>query len=137
LSGVGETGDVPAPLVVLDRSSCNAFVVGGGGSVVVAADPAGDFGCTIAIDSDGSGGDVDCNGGKTVISAPSNNNHLWALDSPTGQKAQIQVFAPAFTAQAPSPPGIAYDASDIIGCTVGGPTIADMGGGGVRPIPPT
>jgi Putative Flp pilus-assembly TadE/G-like len=135
LSGVGETGDVPAPLVVLDQSSCDALVVGGGGNVVVAADPAGDFGGTITIDSDGSGGDVGCNGGKTVISAPSNNNHLWALDSPTGQKAQIQVYAPAFTAQAPSPPGIAYDASDIIGCTVGGPAIADMGGAGVCPIP--
>jgi Putative Flp pilus-assembly TadE/G-like len=135
LSGVGETGDVPAPLVVLDRSSCNAFVVGGGGSVVVAADPAGDFGGTIAIDSDGSGGDVDCNGGKTVISAPSNNNHLWALDSPTGQKAQIQVFAPAFTAQTPSPPGRAYDPSDILGCAGGGATIAAMGGAGVCPIP--
>jgi len=135
LSRVGETGDVPAPLVVLDQSSCNALVVGGGGSVVVAADPGGGFGGTIAIDSDGSGGDVDCNGGKTVISAPSNNNHLWALDSPTGQKAEIQVFAPAFTAQAPSPPGLAYDSSDIIGCTGGGATIADMGGAGVCPVP--
>jgi Putative Flp pilus-assembly TadE/G-like len=135
LSRVGETGDVPAPLVVLDRSSCNALVVGGGGGVVVAADPGGDFGGTIAIDSDGSGGDVGCNGGKTVISAPSNNNHLWALDSPTGQQAQIQVFAPAFTAQASSPPGLAYDPSDIIGCTRGGATIADMGGAGVCPIP--
>ncbi len=134
LSGVGETGDVAAPLVVLDRSSCDALVVGGGGSVVVAADPGGAFGGTITIDSDGSGGDVGCNGGKTVISAPSNNNHLWALDSPTGQKAQIQVFAPAFTAQAPSPPGLAYDPSDVIGCTGGGPTIADMGGAGVCPI---
>ena len=135
LSGVGETGDVPAPLAVLDRSSCDALVVGGGGNIVVAADPAGDFGGTIAIDSDGSGGDVGCNGGKTVISAPSNNNHLWALDSPTGQKAQIQVYAPAFTAQTPSPPGLAYDASDVLGCTGGGPTIADMGGAGVCPIP--
>lgn len=135
LSGVGETGDVPAPLVVLDRNSCDALVVGGGGSVVVAADPGGDFGGTIAIDSDGSGGDVGCNGGKTVISAPSNNNHLWALDSPTGQKAQIQIFAPTFTAQAPSPPGLAYDLSDIIGCTGGGATIADMGGAGVCPVP--
>jgi Putative Flp pilus-assembly TadE/G-like len=135
LSGVGATGDVPAPLVVLDPTSCNALVVGGGGSVVVAADPGGDFGGTITIDSDGSGGDVDCNGGRTVISAPSNNGHLWALDSPTGQKAQIQVFGAAFTAQSPSPPGLAYDASDILGCTVGGPTIADMGGAGVCPIP--
>jgi hypothetical protein len=135
LSGVGETGDVAAPLVVLDRSSCDALVVGGGANVVVAADPGGNFGGTITIDSDGSGGDVDCNGGKTVISAPSNNNHLWALDSPTGPKAQIQVYAPAFTAQAPSPPGRAYDASDILGCTGGGPTIADMGGAGVCPIP--
>jgi hypothetical protein len=135
LSGVGETGDVAAPLVVLDRSSCNALVVGGGANVVVAADPGGNFGGTITIDSDASGGDVDCNGGRTVISAPSNNNHLWALDSPTGQKAQIQVYAPAFTAQAPNPPGRAYDASDILGCTGGGPTIADMGGAGVCPIP--
>jgi hypothetical protein len=135
LTRVGETGDVPAPLVVLDRNSCDAFVVGGGGSVVVAADPGGDFGGTITIDSDGSGGDVGCNGGKTVISAPSNNNHLWALDSPTGQEAQIQVFASAFTAQAPSPPGLAYDPSDIIGCIGGGATIADMGGAGVCPIP--
>jgi Putative Flp pilus-assembly TadE/G-like len=104
LTRVGETGDVPAPLVVLDRNSCDALVVGGGGSVVVAADPGGDFGGTITIDSDGSGGDVGCNGGKTVISAPSNNNHLWALDSPTGQEAQVQVFASAFTAQAPVRP---------------------------------
>jgi hypothetical protein len=80
-----ENGLEPAPLVVLDRTTCNALTVGGGGGVTVGNSGDGHSGL-IAIDSDGSGvasginGGDDCTGGKKVISAPSAQNHLWALD---------------------------------------------------------
>jgi hypothetical protein len=80
-----ENGLEPAPLVVLDRTSCNALTVGGGGGVTVGNSGDGHSGL-IAIDSDGSGvpsginGEDSCTGGKKVINAPSAGNHLWALD---------------------------------------------------------
>jgi Putative Flp pilus-assembly TadE/G-like len=119
LSDVGETGEVAAPLVVLDETACRALILEGSGEVVVAADPAGEYGGAIAVDSDGS----DCGGGSndTVIVA-SNNNNLWALDTPSGAKAQIQVMSQAFL---PSPPGKAYNAADVAGC-LGGSSNVDQ-----------
>lgn len=136
LSDVGGVGEVPAPLVVLDEHSCDALVVNGGGgggdtSVVVQADPSGKFGGLIALDSDAadSAGDIDCTGGKTVISSPSSQGHIRVLDGAGNAKGAIQVYAPAFTAALPSPPGRAYDPADV--CTGGVPTSND----GVCPIP--
>jgi hypothetical protein len=72
-----------APLVVLDRGSCEALKVDGGALVDVKTALDGGPGI-VAADSDGSGhnpdgsdADVACNGNSTVYDA-SNNSHLWA-----------------------------------------------------------
>jgi hypothetical protein len=100
-----ENGLEPAPLVVLDRTSCNALTVGGGGGVTVGSSADGHSGL-IAVDSDGSGvasginGLDDCNGGKKVISAPSAVNHVWALDgtdTTTGATVPARIWLYALT----------------------------------------
>ena len=102
-----EHGLEPAPLVVLDRTSCNALTVGGGGGVTVGNSGDGHSGL-IAVDSDGSGvpsginGADDCTGGKKVINAPSSGNHVWALDGTdpvSGATVPAQVSLYALTGQ--------------------------------------
>lgn len=108
-------GDIAAPLVVLDQSSCNALVVGGGGGVTVNASTVVNGISTpgvIAVDSDGSGGEDSCNGLKKTISAPSNVNHIWAIDGNSG-KAYISSYA-----MAAGNASKAYDPADVANCTL-------------------
>jgi hypothetical protein len=84
-------GKLIAPLIVLDTKSCNALNATGGGGVIVHRN--GNVPGIIAVDSDGTGAgaDIDCTGGKKVITVV-NNSHIYAEDSPT-TKAAILSFA--------------------------------------------
>ena len=110
-------GDIAAPLVVLDEHSCDALLVAGGGAVTVKASTLVNGVSTpgvIAVDSDGDGtGEVDCNGQKTTIKAPSSVNHIWAVDGTAGP-AYISSYAVAVGNNAK-----AYDPAAIQNCTAG------------------
>lgn len=110
-------GDIAAPLVVLDRHTCDALLVTGGGAITVKASAVVNGASTpgvIAIDSSGDGaGEVDCNGGKTTIKAPSNVNHIWAVDGTAGP-AFISSYAIAVGNLSTS-----YDPSAVANCSPG------------------
>lgn len=81
-------GKVVAPLIILDRHSCNVLNVTGNGGVDVLDN--GDTPGVIAVDSDAT---VDCNGANTTAIVVTNNSHIWAYDSPTGAKGVILSYA--------------------------------------------
>lgn len=89
-------GKIVAPLIVLDEHSCDALNESGNGGVLIKAN--GDSPGIIAVDSDGTGGDVGCNGGKKTITV-NNNGRVQAEDSSSGAKGMILSYAvPADTA---------------------------------------
>lgn len=110
-------GDIAAPLVVLDEHSCDALLVTGGGSVTVKASTLVNGISTpgvIAVDSDGDGtGEVACGGQSKTIQAPSNVNHIWAVDGTAGP-AYISSYAVAVGNTAK-----AYDPAATANCTPG------------------
>ena len=92
-------GKIVAPLIVLDEHSCNSLNVTGNGGAIIKAN--GDTPGIVAVDSDGTGGDIDCNGGKKTITV-NNNAVIRAEDSLTGAKGIILSYAvPAPTAYDP------------------------------------
>lgn len=114
-------GGAAVPLVVLDPNSCDALVVNGGAQLLVAhaAKPNPDTGNydpgRIAVDSDGTGGDVNCNGGSTTIDAD-NNDYIRAqdgllADGSPGDPATIYSYAITANHLA-----TAYKTSDVAGC---------------------
>jgi hypothetical protein len=118
-----KNGLEPAPLVVLDRTSCNALTVGGGGGVTVGNSGDGHSGL-IAVDSDGSGQVDGINGGdnctgKKVLKAESTPNHIWALDGSdpvTGAVVPARIQLYALLANPPGPSN-AFNAGDVTNCT--------------------
>ncbi|MFL6139670.1 MAG: pilus assembly protein TadG-related protein [Frankiaceae bacterium] len=113
-----------APLVVLDRGSCEALKVDGGALVDVKTALDGGPGI-IAADSDGSGrnpngsaADVACNGNSTVYDA-SNNSHLYAWSgSLNGASTPGRIYSWAETAGNFS---TAYLPAQTTGCVAGSP----------------
>jgi hypothetical protein len=83
-------GKIVAPLIILDEHSCNALNVSGVGGALIKAN--GDTPGIVAVDSDGTGGDIDCNGGKKTITV-NNNAIIHAEDSLTGAKGIILSYA--------------------------------------------
>lgn len=83
-------GKLVAPLLVLDPASCNALNVSGVGGVLVKATAT--IPGVIAVDSDGTGGDINCQGGKKVITV-NNNSVIRAENSVNGARALILSYA--------------------------------------------
>lgn len=113
------TGGTPSPLAVLDPHSCDALVVNGGSTLLVAhatqPDPAtGDLAPgRIEVDSDGAGGDIACNGGAVTINS-TNNGYIHAEDgqTATGSDLPATITSYALTMGASD----AYNPSATAGC---------------------
>ena len=127
-SEIAGFGNVLAPLVALDPTSCNDIVASGQGGITVLAnqdDPANTYPGAIAADSDAMGGSSpnDCTVGNSYVyfaggSGNSPNGYIHALATSDGKAAAMYSYAmigPGY--------GLAYQPGATAGCS---PTATSM-----------